>query len=50
MITFDWTWMYGAGIGIVIADKESCEEQGIHWGFCIMLGIVMMIFEKPIEE
>jgi len=47
MIVFDWDWIYGAGIGILIADAATCEAEEIHWGVAIMLGIVMITFEKP---
>ena len=47
MIVFDWDWIYGAGIGVLIADAATCEEEEIEWGVAIMFGIVMITFEKP---
>ena len=47
MIVFDWDFIYGAGLGVLIADQATCEEEEIEWGVAFMFLIFMVMFEKP---
>lgn len=47
MIVYDWDFIYGAGIGVLIADKATCAEEEIEWGVASMFLIFMVMFEKP---
>lgn len=45
-MTISFDFLYGMAFGLLFADAESCEEEGIEWGVMLLLGPVMLLFEK----
>jgi hypothetical protein len=46
MITLDFEWVLGAGVGFVLAG----EDDEIHWGLILMLGPLFVMLEKVKTE
>lgn len=45
-MTFSFDFLYGMAFGLLLADEESCSEEGIAWGLVLLLGPIMILIEK----
>lgn len=48
-MTIDFCINKGLALGLLYADQDSCEENGIHWGIALLIGPFTVLVENPIK-